>query len=244
MRKHFRSLALVIGIFLFIAACGPETKETPTASPTPSHTPTPTPSAPSVLERSAHRMTSLESLTFSLEHVEGVTTLLPGLDMRHVEGRVALPDRFQLTLEAEATGFSAFVQIEVIVLGDEGYMTDPITGRWRRVSPEILPFNFADLGNTLSAIVMSIDAPSFVTTQAQVGMWQIRGTVSSDNLRTLAPTAASGLEVGLEVWIDRDMALVRKAQIEGPIISTDPSNIIRLLTFDRFDEPVEISPPQ
>ncbi len=246
MRKYILSMALGILFLLFLAGCGPQAQNTPTATPTPtpSPTPTPTPLPSSVLEQSAQRMESLKSLAFSLEHLEGVTTLIPGLAMRKVDGRVALPDRFELTVDAEVTSFSAFVRIEVIVIGDEGYMTDPLSGQWRQVSPDALPFNFADLGNTLSGIVMTIKDPSFVDINEEVGIWRIRGTVNSDDLRTLVPAAASGLEVILEVWIDQDLALVRKAQIEGRVISTDSPSIVRLLTFNRFDEPVEISAPQ
>ena len=57
------------------------------------------------------------------------------------------------------------------------------------------------------------------------------------------PTAAKGFEVELELWIGQAEGLLRKVRIAGRIYSTDLPDVVRVLTVDRFDEPVEISLP-
>ena len=72
---------------------------------------------------------------------------------------------------------------------------------------------------------------------------RVRGTVTSKNLSTLIPGAAEDLEVGLEVWIQEDSRLVVQARIEGPVVTKDPPDIVRILTFESFNELVTITPP-
>ena len=229
-------LSLVVFLPLLTSACASEAKETPTSTPSPR----------AVLEQTAHKMASLSSLTFSLEHLEGVTPLTPGLDMRQLEGRIALPDRFQLTVSAEATSFTAFISMEVIVVGDMGYITDPLSRKWRQLAPNTLPFNFTDMGNSLSRIILSIQDPSFVGAEDVNGAatWRIRGSVISDILTSLVTTATPGRQVALELWIDQELGLLRRVHVEGPVAPSDPPEITRLLTLHGFNEPVEISPPQ
>ena len=234
MKALIFALSFVVLLPLLASACASEAKETPTPSPR------------AISEQTAQKMASLSSLTFSLEHLEGVTPLTPGLDMRQLEGSISLPDSFELTVSAEATGFTAFISMKVIVMGDRGYITDPLSRKWRELSPNTLPFNFADMGNSLSRIILSIQDPSFVGSEDVDGVatWRIRGSVSSDILTSLVTTATPGRQVALELWVDQELGLLRRAHIEGPIAANDPPEITRLLTLHGFDEPVKILPPQ
>ena len=109
----------------------------------------------------------------------------------------------------------------------------------------VLPFNFANLGGTLSDIIDSLEAPRIIGTDTIGGVtaWLLRGTVPSEDLSSLVPTADSGFEVGLELWIEQEQGLLRKVRIEGQVLSRDDPEIVRILTLYNFDQPVEISLP-
>ena len=202
----------------------------------------------SVLRRSVSRTLALESAAFTLEHQKGATILFPGVAMRKVSGVVDIPDNFRLTVEAEAglTSLSSFLEIKIAVVGDQAYMTDFITEEWRQVSPESLPFSFANLGQTLADIIEAVEAPALVGTERLRGYTahRIKGRIYSDDLSSLVPGAGQGLEVGLELWLDQSEGLLLQVLITGAAMSTDAADTVRLLTLDDIDVPVNITLPR
>ena len=234
--KTFGSCLALVFLASLLVACATTQEEA---------TPIPTLSLRQVLEKTSTRMAALQSVAFSLEHETGTTLLQAGVNMRAVEGQVALPDGFRLKVDAVATLLRASIEINVIVVGNDAFITDPFTGTWRKVPPDTLPFNFRDLGRTLSGVLGSIQASSFAGEDGigDSGVRRIKGTVSSDSLLSLVPGAAQGLTVGLELWIEEGQGLLRKVRIEGKVVPKDEPETVRLLTLHSFDEPVEVSPP-
>ena len=211
-----------------------------TAAPTPQ----PQVDAHQVLRQSVERLLALESSAFALDHQEGTTVLLPGIEMTKVYGFVEIPDRFQFTVEAQVSNL--FVKASVVVIGDEAYMTDFLTGQWREVSPEVLPFNFSNLGQTLADLIESVQAPRLVAVETLNDRlaYRIRGTGSSNDLSQLVPNAGSGFDVELELWIDQTEGLLRKVLISGRVVDTDVPESVRVLTLDDIDLPVQITAPK
>ena len=199
-----------------------------------------------VLRRSVSRTLALESATFTLEHQKGATILFPGVAMRKVSGVVDIPDKFRLTVEADLTSFSSFLEINIAVVGDLAYMTDFITEEWRQASPEFLPFSFANLGQTLADIIEAVEAPALVGTERLRGYTahRIKGRIYSDDLSALVPGSSQGLDVGLELWLDQSEGLLFQALITGTVMSTDATDPVRLLTLDNIDVPVNITLPR
>ena len=165
--------------------------------------------------------------------------------MNEIEGAVDLPDKFSVDIKAEATVFRAFIEIKVIGIGDTVHMTDPISGNWREISPGVLPFNFANLGGTLGGIMTSIQEPMEEASESIDGQRtvHIKGTVTSRDLSALIPNAANNMEVGLEVWIQERDAFLIRARIEAPVVPSDAPDVVRILTFSNFNEPVTVEPP-
>ena len=226
---------------LWTLSCG----STPALLPT--SAPTPTPSPREVLGKSSDRMVALNTARFTLEHEGGGSAqLFPGLVLQRVEGRVAMPDSFAVSVEAISSFPRSFVPIDVVVQRDQAFITDFIRrGKWNPIPVENLPFNFADLGRTLSDIILSLQGPSLAGTEVVDGVssWRINGIVASENLATLIPKAGKGYEVGLELWIGQAEGLLRKVKIKGQVLSTDRPDVVRVLSIYDFDKPVEISLP-
>ena len=231
--------AVLVGtLVVFVAAqgCGG-------GSTSPTQTPAPTPDQ--LIERTAERMASLSSLRFQLTHEQGRTALITGVEAQKVDGAVVLPDQASLRVEAVASALAVFLEIQVAIDGAQAFMTDPLSGQWRDLPAESLPFNLLDLGATLGKIASSIAAPAF-TTEKEIGgvvAQGIAGTVSGADLTPLIPSAVAEVQVELELWIDGD-GLLRRVRIPGPVASKDPPDIVRILSFSAFDEPVTIIMPQ
>ena len=189
----------------------------------------------------------LETAAFTLEHITGSTALIPGfLEMYKVYGVVEIPDRFELTVEAETVRPRSFVEVSVVTIDDQAYMTDVISGKWLQVDPQVLPFSFANFAQTLADIIDAVDTPTVVGTE-RLGDSEtnhIRGNMVSENLGRLVPRAAEGLEVILELWLEQSNNLLKQVLITGRVVPTDQPGTVRKLTLDDFNLPVEISAPE
>ena len=198
------------------------------------------------LRQAVFEILRLESAAFTLEHLRGTTALIPGfLEMNKVSGVVDIPDRFRLKVQAESLFPPAFVEINIVVIEDRAFMTDPGTGRWSEQAPESLPINLSNLGRTLANIIEAVEAPTLLGSEELKGYdtYRIEGRIKSQNLSELVPGADEGLDVRLDLWLDRDRSLLRKVLITGRVVSSDAADTVRLLTLDDINLPVEISPP-
>ena len=238
----------MLGLLLLVGlACSSDETLTPSAST--SSAPG-SPSALQIINGSAERMIALDTASFQLVHEdEGSTVLFPGVVMRTVNGLVDMPDRYGIHLEGEvAFGPSAasFIELDLVAVDDQAFITDIINPeKWLQTEVSALPFNFADLGRTLSDIIQEIEGPTFSGTSEVDGEVSIRivGAVPSIALSVLVPTAAEGFDVGLEVWIGQQSSLLRRVRIVGSLLSTDVADVVRVLTIFDFDGPVKIILP-
>ena len=210
-------------------------------------TPTPTPELnvdpEAILNQAIRQLNQLRYASFLLDQPQGTTELLPGLEMSRVYGVVANPDRFRFTVEAQVSG--TYIETDMVVIADQAYMTNFFTGKWEEVGMELLPVNFADLGQTLSAILGSIQSPSLVGTESlgERPVYLVQGRVDSGDLSRLVPNAALGFDVMLELWLEQSSGLLLRVVITGQVISTDISDAVRVLSLDDIDVPVKITPP-
>lgn len=230
--KLLTALSLV-GVFCAIACNSPNYLE-----------PTPEP-FDSLIERSAQQMAQLSSLTFSLHHEEGFTELMPGILLRELNGEVQIDHGFNLNIKGESTLFRSFIEIGITGIGDKTYLTNPITGKWEILERSFLPFNFANLGDSLSAILLAFNNSNSTKDRGdgESSGHQFTGTIMTDDLATLIPGATPMLEVGIDIWISPTTNLIEKVRLSGPIVPNDKDPVIRILRFSSFDEPVSIVAP-
>ena len=84
---------------------------------------------------------------------------------------------------------------------------------------ELLPVNFANLGQTLSAILGSIESPSLDGAEAlgERPVYLVQGRMDSGDLSRLVPNAAPGFNVMLELWLEQSSGLLRRVVITGQV---------------------------
>jgi hypothetical protein len=198
-----------------------------------------------IMRQAVGQLLALESAEFTLEHLAGTTTLLPGLEMTKAYGVVEIPSKFTVTVEAQLGSPHSYVEIAVVTIDDTAYMTDILSGKWRQVSPDSLPFNVFGLGETLAAVVDSVRDPELVSVDELRGTetYRIRGNIKSQDLASLVPGAGTGFDVGLELWLDRDAGLLHQVLINGKVVPTDVDEAVRRLTLDDINVPVNITAP-
>ena len=101
----------------------------------------------------------LDTLSFTLGHESGSILLMPGIIANELSGTVDIPDRYSMEIKGEATIFKAFLEITVISIGSSTYMTDPLTSKWREISPDVIPVKLNGRWQTLSDIISAIKEP-------------------------------------------------------------------------------------
>ena len=209
--------------------------------------PTPTPELnvdpQAILGQAISQLNQLSYASFLLDQPQGTTELLPGLEMSRVYGVVANPDRFRFTVEAQVGG--SYVETDMVVIADQAYMTNFFTEKWEEVGMDLLPVNFANLGQTLSVILGSIQSPGLagVESLGERPVYLVQGRVDSGDLSRLVPNAAPGFNVPLELWLEQSSGLLLRVVITGQVISTDIADAVRVFSLDDIDVPVEITPP-
>ena len=234
-------IACIVFLAMLATGCGSE------ATPTPARALSQAADSKVLLNQAVDELLRLESAAFSLEHLQGTTALIPGfLEMKKVSGVVDIPDRFRLKVQAETLVPRAFVEINVVVIEGQAYMTDPGTGRWGMCPRNHCHSISRTWGRTFANIIQAVQVPSAAVPEELRGhdTHHIKGLVKSQALADLIPSAGDGLDVELDLWLEQSSNLLLQALITGRVIPRDEVGTVRVLTLDDINVPVEISPPQ
>lgn len=234
------AILLSVALLLAAVACSG-------AGPTVTPTPTPKPVDPQEeLQRTVESLMALRSVAFDLEHLVGSTNLLPGVLMSRAYGKAVVPGEFDITVEGELLFPRSYLEIGMISLGEQAYMTNLVNGQWEEVSQAALPINLSDFGATLASIVDEVQSPRLLGQENVDGvdLYHIGGDITSEVLKGLVPTAGTGFPVALEMWTERDTGMLRRALITGQVVATDVEEAQRQLKLEGANEPVTIEPPE
>ncbi|MCY4625138.1 MAG: LppX_LprAFG lipoprotein [Chloroflexi bacterium] len=224
LRSTLALLMLVVLAFTATAACSPTDEP---SDLTPSER----------LENAAARMKQVTSLEFTLSHEEGHTPLLLGVVLQGAQGTVQHPDQASMSVDAEVSALNTFLEMQIEVDGENATMTDPLSGVPLELPSSQLPFNLHNLGDTLSGILLAIQAPEYSGNESLDGVSSrgIAGAISGANIQPLIPGADGTLQQDIEVWVGED-DLVRRVRITGKVFANDIAPVIRILDFTAFDE--------
>jgi hypothetical protein len=198
--------------------------------------------ADALLEASAARMDQVESFHFKVEHENGVTPIVAGLGMTTAEGDVQGTDRMQLEVNARFAGTN--VRVNLVILPEASYLSNPITGRWEQQDLDIS--QFFDPSNGVTALMRAVTDAEVVGRESVGGVdaYVIEATVDSGDLDLFVSQSQAGTPVAARVWIGVVDPLVHRVQVEGPLSPGEDSGIVRRLDLSRFDEVVEITAPR
>ena len=245
---HRHRLLAVSALASFVAlvhACGGSAGPTPTPTAFPAPSPTPTPvNVEAVLQRSGEAMAGLKTFRFSLRHPSGATPLdlLPGLgslEIGEADGAVVNPER----LEARFGGAlgSLYVESRLISVEGRSYLTNPLSGRWEEIPLDINPLAFFNPRAGIAAMMSSVHRASL--TSESEDEYRMSGLILSEALAPLLGTTLTGIEVSVDLTIDRQTYRLLEARFEGRVTAGEEDGTTRVITLSDFDEPLVIEPP-
>ena len=255
-------LSLVLVLALLSSACAGELTSTliPSPTPVPTPTPTPPPDPRAILERAAERLLAERALAFTLEHPSGGAPLSPGLLLSRAEGIINIPvttsdntpaapladtpESFRINLELEASG--SILEIGVIVVGDDAFMTDIFSGEWAPVAKEQIPFRFDNVVQTLAVLIAGVQSPVLAgekRLEDGYAAYHLQGAVPATDLAGLVPGAASESDVSVDLWVEREKGRLRQVTLTGPVAPYDTPETVRVLFLEPLETPAEIVAP-
>lgn len=199
----------------------------------------------SLLVESTATLRSQIGFHFELEDASQTTLVLPGIIFLKAEGDSVGKDRARVEMGVKPTDVTAFLDMEVRVMGDLAYVKDPINGQWRGVDAVVLPVNFVDLGDTLARLLLKMESLQYVGRVTGKGRsWHhISGILSPRDFGILFYAVARNGTTAVDVHIDTESLLPFEVSVRGPILETDRDDAQRTLRLSRFGRTVEVTPP-
>jgi len=207
--------------------------------------PEPVPEEPSItaaeaVVRSRNAMVNLDSFRFELTHESGFTALSGGFELTRAGGLVT---QNGLDLEAEARIGRAFVRIAAVVIDDQTWMTNPITGTWSEIPPEDSPFSFLDPVKLVADILGDTQDAVFPADSLASGEITIEGRIPATTLAALVGVVDPDAVPSVTLTLDGATYLLKRIVIVGVAQPEDDENTTRVISLSEFDNPVSLRSP-
>jgi hypothetical protein len=225
-----RCLALLAGSMLFVLSCGGDSATT-------------TVDAPRLLAGAVEATKQVTSFHFHLTHENGGTPMPLNLELQEAEGDVQVPDRLAAEVKAKAGPLSA--SVDVVGIGEQTWVTNPFTRRWQLLAGTTVQ-DIADPVALMTSVLGAIKDPE-VKSETEVNdvkAFRLTGTLDAGSLKQALDFAQAGLSVSVELLIGVNDSLPRRARLSGRLSDSEASNIVRQIDLTRFNEKVDIRPPE
>lgn len=198
--------------------------------------------ATALLQSATSAIERAKSFHFELKHENGTTPIILGLNLVSASGDVSIPDRIAADVKAKTGPVN--VSVKVIGISDRTWITNPFTRDWMLQSGTSLS-DIADPAALVRVLVGQLQDTKVEGTDNVDGVAskRISGTIDSGALKVALPSAEPGNPAKVLIWLGENDSLPRRARIEGPLSDDEEGDIVREVTFSKFDEPVTIQPP-
>ena len=170
-----------------------------------------------------------------------------GLGMR-IAGDFQAPDRNRFTVRISQGGIS--IQLEMIVIGSDSYVKNPLTGMWDDRLESPTPFGNLLSYGAFAAYFAPEVAAGFTLRVARLNgerVYHVRGPVTDETLVVLLDEApVRGRQGEVEYWIGVDDSLVRRAEIRTESPAGDGAAATKtrvVMTVSGYGKSVDIQAP-
>tara|TARA_B100000029_G_scaffold508666_2_gene596091 strand:- start:220 stop:918 length:699 start_codon:yes stop_codon:yes gene_type:complete len=193
-----------------------------------------------LLNDATSRINDWKSFKFRLEHEKGTTTISNGMELRIIEGEVVLPRRVKLTGKATVGG--QFIALDIVLIDELSFMTNPLTGKWNQIDPEDSPFGNFDVREVIANILKMMKNPEIISSKKGAN-FIVKGEVIATVFEPLVGLADSNMNAEVHLELDYVNKDVKTAKIIGRINPLDPQEVIRIIKIWEVDGNIEVNPP-
>lgn len=208
-----------------------------------------------IISRSAERMANTAGFQFNIQ-VSGQPVSLDGtgtLSLGDSQGFYVSPDKAVADVNVLAPGL--VTQVSLISIGEEQWLSGLVSDEWIALPPE-WGFNPASLIDSqtglLSTLTQNLSNLSLVGTEKiddgpDAAMYLIQAELDSDRLGQMSQGILGPGRLGIRMWIAPDTFELYRVILTDPGLDSSAeeteSESIWQIDFSRFDEAIDISPP-
>jgi hypothetical protein len=192
-----------------------------------------------LLRISGSSTSALSSFHFRLDHRGGGTPIAPNLTITEADGDVVSPDKIAIDFAGTLGAFA--VRSSLVTIGDDSYMTNPLTFKWEAVPRSVSPLGFFDPRVGIGSMLTQVQAPVLLSTGRDEH--RVSGLLPVEALRPLLGPQTKGTTVKVELTIDAVTNYLTRAVLDGRATASEPDGVVRIITLSRFNEPLIIEPP-
>lgn len=196
-----------------------------------------------IVEESVEATSAVESFHFTLD-VRNQPPSTTGLQLAAAEGDIDVPDRMKADVSGTFSGVPITTQL--VVVGEDTYYKDPLSGAWESIDVNTSPIPFFDPAEGVLAVMESATELQEEGTETVGGVDTVvlTGKVTVAEVTPLLGNPPSDEVVEAAFWIGQDDSILRRVSVLGPISPDEPADVERIVEVSRFDEPVTIEPPK
>lgn len=167
------------------------------------------------------------------------------VQIRSANGDVVMPDKVKAQATVILSGQS--VTVNLISVGDNQFITDPITGQWRVIKGVLDPRTLTNPDTGILSLVNKVQNVSQPTADSVNGTqcWRVTGQLDA---KYLAFFTGGGVPAGTmlqtSACIGKSDALPYQLIVTGEAAVGDTANTSRTFVISNYNESISITAPQ
>ncbi|MBV9231430.1 MAG: LppX_LprAFG lipoprotein [Chloroflexi bacterium] len=167
------------------------------------------------------------------------------VQIRNANGDVIMPDKVKAQATVILSGQS--VMVNLISVGGNQYITDPITGQWRVIKGVLDP---RTLTNPNTGIVSLLGKVQHITQPASdtvnnTPCWRVTGQLDAKYIAFLSGGGVpAGTMLQTSACIGKDDSLPYQVSVTGRAAPGDTAQTSRTFIMSKYNESIQISAPQ
>jgi hypothetical protein len=179
-------------------------------------------------------------------HVQNPGSVTQGqVQIRNANGDVIMPDKVKAQATVILSGQS--VTVNLISVGNDQYITDPITGQWRIIKGVLDPRTLTNPNTGLISVISKVQHISQPTsdTVSNTPCWRITGQLDAKNIAFFTGGGVpAGTMLQTSACIGKSDALPYQVSVTGQAAPGDTAQTSRTFIMSNYNESIHISAPQ
>ncbi|MGO8946235.1 MAG: LppX_LprAFG lipoprotein [Ktedonobacterales bacterium] len=202
-----------------------------------------TPATNTLLKDAQEQFTATKSLHFVMttEHLGAVP--IGSYSIVGATGDVARPDQLKGTATVD-DGFGT-IQIQLIIVGNQEWYTNPLTGQLVPTDQFGSYLRIFDPNTGIGSLLTGLKNPSQPSDGSANGTscWKISGNITTAQLSPIFGSAVVGTAKSTTFCIGKSNHQLLSVVLQGQLLTGDTSQTIRTIYLSNFDQPVSIQTP-
>lgn len=167
------------------------------------------------------------------------------VQIRSANGDVIMPDKVKAQATVILSGQS--VSVNLISVGDNQYITDPITGQWRVIKGVLDPRTLTNPDTGIISLVGKVQNVSQPVSDVvnNIPCWRVTGQLDAKNLAFFTGGGVpAGTMLQTTAYIGKGDSLPYRLSVVGMASADDSSQTARTFDISNYNEVITISAPQ